>query len=189
MRLGALSLLLLLSAATIAQAAELLTPLPEAPQYRISNLRTERDRFGKQVLAFDYQRTRKGKGSVQIKGKSSDGPLSIAASVPTYNESGTVRLQSFFGDFNANINIEFYLAQPVQTADKTLFMMISNSIRLGNPGQPSQARNWTAAEKESYAEFQRIMSDDSAHKPNKSYPVSVKPPEGSVFVPNTAKLV
>jgi len=32
------------------------------------------------------------------------------------------------------------------------------------------------------------MNDDSAHKPVKAYAISMKPPEGFEFVPNTAKL-
>ena len=56
-----LSATLLLCSWIQATAADLLLPGPESPRYQLGNLRTENDRFGKRVIAFDYKRTKSGK--------------------------------------------------------------------------------------------------------------------------------
>jgi ribosomal protein L11 len=169
-------------------AADLLTPTANAPLYELSNLRAERDQFGRAGISVDFKRTRQGEGSVSISGKSARGPISIIASIPSFQDSGTMRLESWFGS-DVVTDIELYLVQEQRlSATNTMYSMVSNAVRLGNPGNVSTPREWTADEKSMHKEFVRIMNDDSAHKPPKSYPVSVKAPDGSEFVPNTAKL-
>lgn len=181
---------LILCAARETKAADLLTPQADAPRYQLSNLRTERDRFGRSLIALDFKRTREGKGSVSVSGKSGKGRISITASVPSSQESGTIRLQNLFsirGDIATDIELYFVQSHRL-SASKTMYSMVSNAVRLGNPGAASTPREWTAEEIAMHKEFVRIMNDDSAHKPPKSYPVSVQVPKGSEFVPNTTKL-
>ncbi len=181
-------LALILCSARGTSAADLLTPAANAPQYQLSNLRTEQDRFGRSVITMDFKRTRPGEGSVSVSGKSGKGPVSISAWIPPSENSGTIRLESLFGGGIAT-DIELYLVQEHRlSANKTMYSMVSNAVRVGNPGDASTPREWTAEEKAMHKEFVRIMNDDSAHKPPSTYSVSVKVPDGSEFVPNTAKL-
>ncbi len=181
--------LTLLSLPDTAVAADLLQPTSEAPRYVLSNARRESDRFGRSVLAVDFRRTKNGKGSVSLSGASSEGRISISASVPSGEQSGTLRLSSMFGFGGGIPDVELFLVQRHKIgASKTLQSMVSNTVRSGNPGVNTSARPWTAEEREMAAEFERIMNDDSAHKPTKSYPVTMKPADGTEFVPNTAKL-
>ncbi|OUT55923.1 MAG: hypothetical protein CBB71_18870 [Rhodopirellula sp. TMED11] len=180
----------LLSMSVPATAADdLVASLADSPRYQLSNLRTETDRFGKSVIAIDYRRTKKGPGSVSVSGRSASGRTSVSAYLSTTQDSGTVRLSSLFGGRGTINDIEFYLVQNYRIdASKTVKVLVSNPVRLGNPGGSTGTRSLTAAEKAQHQEFVRIMNDDSAHKPNKEYKVTIKPPEGSDFVSNTVKL-
>ena len=168
------------------QAADLLTALPESPSYQLSNLRFETNQFGQQVMNFNFTRNRKGQGRVTIQGNGAKGPLSITASIPD-RDSGVMSLRSLFGRTGGDL--ELYLVVPVKVAaGKTAHMLVSNRIRAGNPAAGESVRAWTAEEQAFYANFKRIMADDNAHKPSKSYPVTVVLPDESQFVPATAKL-
>ena len=175
-----------------ATAADLLSPGSDSPRYQLSNLRTENDQFGKQVIAFDYKKTKAGTGSVGIQGRTADGELSISAYVGS-DDSGTMRLSSFFGRGEIRTDIELYFVQTHPTANGKKFghvySMVSNTVRQGNPGASPRPRPWTADEKAGAAEFVRIMKDDSAYKPPKEYKVSVAPPEGFDFLANTVEVV
>jgi hypothetical protein len=180
---------LTLGSASAATAEDLLTPAADAPQYQLSNMRAERDSLGRLGIAVDFKRTRPGKGTVSVGGKSGQQQLSISAWIPTSEESGTMSLGSLFGG-DITTDIELYFVQKTRlSASKTMSSMVSNAVRLGNPGAPSTPRPWTAEEQAQRKEFVRIMNDDAAHKPTSTYPVSVQVPDGSEFVPNTAKLI
>ncbi len=170
---------------------DLLAPPADAPIYRLSNLRSEPDQFGNRVISIDFTRTREGTGSVIVKGKSAQGMLSIAANVSTFVDSGTMQLKSLFPDRgNVPLDIELFFAQSHTWGDgKTRYVIVSNPVRLGNPGPPSKPRPWTPEEEAKRKEYQRIMTDDTAHKPRKSYAVSIDVPEDSLVVPPDAKLV
>lgn len=187
-----LSATLLLCSWIQATAADLLLPGPESPRYQLGNLRTENDRFGKRVIAFDYKRTKSGKGAVSIKGRTADGELSISAYVG-FDDSGTMRLSSFFGRGEVSTDVELYFVQAHRTANGKQFgyvhSMVSNTVRRGNPGVSPRPRPWTDEEKAGAAEFLRIMSDDSAYKPPKEYKVTVAPLKGFDFLANTVKVV
>ncbi len=171
-------------------ADDLVRPPANAPMYQLSNLRIEPGRFGKNIIVFNYRRTRPGKGRVGLAGKTDSGPVTVTFPPSINDESGKVELQSFMGDIRAGIDLELYLVQSYRIdASKSVSLMISNPVRIGNPGQTSSARDLTADEKARHAEYERIMGDDSAHKPSKSYPVTIQPPAGSVFVPATAQVV
>lgn len=175
--------------AGVASAADLVQPSADAPRYQLSNARQERDRFGRSVIAVDFRRTKAGAGSVALSGASAKGPVSISAFVPSSQESGTLHLSSMFGSRGGVSDLELFLVQNHRiNATRTLRAMVSNSVRVGNPGTTTSPRAWTAEERKLADDFRRMMNDDSAHKPVKAYAVSMKPPEGFEFVPNTAKL-
>ncbi len=182
--------MLLVSCACCLADDDLITAPKDAPSYKLSNFRTEKDSFGNSLLAVDFQRTTKGSGAVFVKGKSARGRLSIGATVPTLTDTGTIRLKSFFPDRGqAQQDIELYFVQSHYVAEgKTLNMMVSNPVRLGNPGPTTKPRPWTAHEEAVYEQYLRNKHDDSAQKPLKRYTVSADLPGNAEFVPNTAKL-
>ena len=104
-----------------ATAGDLLVPTKDAPRYELSNLRSERNRFGQRVVSLDFKRIRKGKGSVSVGGKSADGDLSISASVSTSRESGTISLSSIFPGAGSGLaDVELYFVQSLRMSATTL---------------------------------------------------------------------
>ncbi len=184
------SLSALLFSISALAGADYLQANKTAPVYQLKNLRLEADRFGGELIIFDYQLVRKGTGLARIGGKTDKGPITIAASIPSGQETGTIQLQSFFPSRGNNTqHLELYLYQSVSfIKGGSAHMLLSNSVRLGNPGPSVSGKAWTKQQESDHAEYVRIMNDDSAHKPDKSYPVSVKLPDEHQFVPNTAHL-
>ena len=180
-------LVCLVSGSVLADSNLLSTP-PGAPSYTLSNARKETSRFGKSILAFDYRRNRKGfDRRVSISGSSGEGSVSIAASIPSSKDSGTIRLSSFFGSGDGINNVEIFLTQSYRTADGTTrSYLVSNSLRVGNPGTSTSGAAWTQQQRDALAEFQRIMNDDNAHKFPKAYKVTVQADDGYEPLPNNA---
>ena len=174
-----------------ASAADVLQANKTAPIYELSKLRLENDRFGGELIVFEYRLVRAGEGSARIAGKTDKGPITVAASIPTGKKSGTIQLQSFFPSRgNGTQHLELYLYQSISFLNATTtHMLLSNSVRIGNPGPITVGKPWTREQVQDHAEYVRVMTDDNAHKPDKSYPVSIKLPENHAFIPNTAKLV
>ncbi|MEM9369064.1 MAG: SHD1 domain-containing protein [Planctomycetota bacterium] len=183
-----LSLGLCLLVETVAvTAGDLVQALSGAPRYQLSPPKEETDRFGRNVLVIDYRKTQSGPGSVGLRARSSRGPVTVSAFIPSFQETGTLRLQNLFGRRDSIGDVEFYLTQPLRISpSKSLDMLVSNRVRVGNPGSLPAPRAITAEEKRQSKSFQDILANDDARKPSKSYPVSVKPEAGMVFVPNTA---
>lgn len=170
-------------------AQDLVRPANDAPQYQLSNVRTERDRFGKNVILVDFRRTREGKGSVTVGGRSDNQSVTVSASVPSGQASGTLRLGSLFGMRSELPDLELFFQQSHRIgASEYLNAKVSNSVNVGNSRSNANPREWTNQEREKAAEFERIMSDDSAHKPDKTYKVSIQPQDGFEFVSNTVKV-
>ena len=171
--------------ASCCDAIELVTPIANSPQYQLSNLRKEKDDRGSTILAFDFKRIKKGEGVAFIKGKSANGHLSIAASLPSWQESGTMQLSSYSPPGrDLKVDIELYIAQMHTVGDKKyVYSMVSNAIRLGDPGESAKPRAWTPAEKAGYEEYLK-------NKPRqiKRYAVTIDVPSNAVEVPKTAKL-
>ncbi|MEM6329514.1 MAG: SHD1 domain-containing protein [Planctomycetota bacterium] len=137
-----------------ADQSPLLTPPPDAPRYRLSNLRVEDDRFGRAVLVFDYQRTGEGHGRVRVAGRSADGPLHISFSPSLAEASGEVRLSKTFSR-GGGFHYEFYLVVPaVWAGERVGQCLVSNTVRIGEPGPGAPAREWTEAERAAYEKHQ-----------------------------------
>ncbi len=169
---------------------ELLVASQDAPMYLLSNFRTEIDQFGYQSMLVDFRRTRKGGGAVSVRGKSPQGLLSIAASVSPSVESGTMQLKSFLPNREQRqLDIELFFAQTHEWGDGVVrYAVVSNAVRLGNPGASIKPRAWTPDDERAYAEYKRMMADDSAQKPRKAYPVSIDVPEDCQFVPEDVRV-
>ena len=148
--------------ASCCDAIELVTPIANSPQYQLSNLRKEKDDRGSTILAFDFKRIKKGEGVTFIKGKSANGHLSIAASLPSWQESGTMQLSSYSPPGrDLKIDIELYIAQMHTVGDKKyVYSMVSNAIRLGDPSEPTKPRAWTPAESGIRGGFEEQASSD-----------------------------
>ena len=187
----ALLVCLLLLCSRDAYSTDPIKPTEDAPSYRLSNFRTETDDNGDVVMAIDFMRTRKGKGTVFVSGKSGNGSLSIAAPISSWTDSGTIRLKSMFGKLQQQqLNIELYLVQFNNWGgDMIRYAMVSNPVRIGNPGEPTKPRSWTAEEKAAYENYLRIKNDDTAMKPRKSYPVSIAVPDHSQLIPASATVL
>ncbi len=170
---------------------DLLVASTDAPLYRLSNFRAETDQFGIKVMRFDFALTRKGSNdvTVSVRGNSSRGPVPIAASVSRSVESGTMQLKSLFGNGGKELDLEIFLVQTHSWGDgKTRYAVVSNAVRIGNPGATIEPRAWTSKEEKQYEEYKRIMADPMALKPHKSYPVSIEVPDDSLLVPNDVKV-
>ena len=173
-----------------AAQTDLLVAPADAPMYRLSNFRVEVDRFGQGVMLLDFQRTREGAGNCSVRGRSPRGFVSIAAFVPGGVESGTMQFRSILGNLKQQqVDLELFFVQTHNWGDgKTRYAVVSNPARLGNPGPSPEPRAWTKEEEQAYANHKRIMADDAAQKPRKSYPVSIAVPDDSRFVPAEARL-
>ena len=156
-------------------------------RYEIKDLRTENGDNGRLTLAFEFKRTHKGEFATHfIKGKSARGLLTISATMPPYIDSGTVRLNSFVPAGGASsLDIELYVVQMTTIGEsKYLYEMVSNPIRLGNPGEATTPRRWTEDETAAFKDYEK-------NKPLsiKRYEVTAEIPKDAVTVPMTAKLV
>lgn len=174
------------TAAERSLGADLVKTLPNSSQFQLSNLRQEQDDFGNQVLVFDFKRTKQGKPSTYfVKGKTDRGPLAISAVLPGFQPSGNMRLRSMFpSSSNTQINLELYVTSMHTVGEKAyVYSMVSNSIRIGNPGVPTRPREWSVQEKEGYEKHLREKP-----KTIKRYEITADLPSDSVKVPLSAKL-
>lgn len=142
----------LLTVSARADQQDLIVPPEDAPQYRLSNLRFDSDEFGRSVIAFDYRRTRGEGFGVRMAGKTDSGPLTIMGFPIPDDDSGTVRLRQTFGFASSkDTNLEIYLVMPVHWAEvHSGTCMVSNPVRMGNPGPQTRARAWNDKEKAAY---------------------------------------
>ena len=117
---------------------------PESSLYELSNIRYERNRFGQSIVAVDYRRTRDGEGTGYLSGKTDSGPMQISGvSVNSKEASGKLAFQ-FIGGFGGGRNLEVYLTTSAPGGVKYL---VSNTVRLGNPGPTTKARPLNAEDK------------------------------------------
>jgi hypothetical protein len=124
---------------------------PTAPAYRLSNFRIEDNRFGQAEMVIDYVRTSQGVGVVQIAGKTKNGDLHVMG-FPLYGEqSGEIRLSKMFRFGDGKYDVEIYLVAGAHWVGKSYGQcMVSNAVRLGNPGPVTKARAWTADEQAAF---------------------------------------
>ena len=149
-------ILLALTARNSLAETALIVPPDDVPAYQLSNMRMEADRFGMAEIAIDYSRTRKGTGRVEISGKTDGGELTVMGFPMSNDDSGTIRLrQTFRFGRDTGTNIEIYLTTDAFWAGNRYKCLISNPVRLGNPGPTTQARAWDAEEKAAYEKHLR----------------------------------
>ncbi len=136
----------------VAQERQPMVAPDDAPSYSLSNIRTESGRFFGEELVIDYKRTRAGYGSVQIAGKTANGPLQVFGFPIDNKESGTLRLENRFSmGRGLPSNIEIYLIVSAYWVGKQYgACMVSNAVRLGNPGDVTTPRQWTGDERAAY---------------------------------------
>ena len=124
------------------------------PEYQLSNFRVEDDDFGRPNMVADYKRTRKGKRTqlVHIAAKNSDGELNIMGFPVGWDDSGEIRLSKMFrigGD--RSYDYEIYLVANAYWAGKSYGQcMVSNAVRMGNPGEPTKPRPLNDEERAAY---------------------------------------
>lgn len=152
-----LSLALLLlgfSFASPSSGRDVLEPTDDAPQFRISNLRLTRGRFGRPNLTAEFTRIREGKGYVQLAAKTRGGPLMITSfGGNKYNQqSGTIELRlEDSGSGSGGYDYELYFVVPAIWVDHNYGgMLVSNTVRIGNPGPVTTARPWNADERSAF---------------------------------------
>lgn len=187
--LFALFLFTLCCFGTDASGKEYLKALPTDPAYKFSNLRQGKDKYGKVTLTLDFQRTRKSSGhtSCFINGKTNQGLLSISAVLPGFKDSGSLSMTLMSMSPRKGtpaLNIELFgVAIHTIGEKKYVYSLISNPVRIGNPGPVTVGRPWSSNESAGLETHQKL-------KPLaiKRYAVTADLPAGSVHVPITAKL-
>ena len=134
--------------ASTSHGQDLIVAPADSPMYRLSNFRTDTGQFGRLLLIFDYKRTRASKNGdprIGVSGKTKDRQIVVETKFPKA-ESGTFRME--MRNIVGGKDFELYLTT-YAGSDKSY--LVSNTIRLGNPGPATRARNFTAAEKEAIA--------------------------------------
>ena len=159
--IGLLVLSVSLVFAGSAAGQDLRVASPDAPQYELSNLRMERDQFGRSGLAVDYKLTSKGAdifGPVTVSGRSRNGPLRVNH-MGGIDNSGVVRISidSFgmhgmhgmrhMGGMRSGVGKDFEIYFVVEEHAQSP-QVVSNIVRLGDPGTETKPRAWTEEEKE-----------------------------------------
>lgn len=131
-------------------------PTAEDSIYQLSNIRREAGAFGA-VIAVDYKRTREGDGRAYLAAKSSQGRLQLNGVGSIDDASGTVKFRDLYG--LAGSGVELYLVRG------TPERMVSNAVRLGNPGAATTPRQMTPRER-AQAERIRIANTPPASLPD-----------------------
>ena len=142
---------------------DLLVASEGSPKYQLSKLRIESDRFGRSLLVVDYQLKSKGEsghGNVTVSGKTKNGPLRVVGVTPL-DDSGELNISVHSFGFSAANDFELYFV--IDGHSKTP-QLVSNVVRLGDPGPATKARAWTAEEKATAAK-QKLFA-----KPPESLP-------------------
>ena len=144
----------------------------DAPVYKLSNIRLEDDMFGRPEVICDYSRTKNGKGSygVRFVARTEDGELIVMGNSFVMGQAtGEVRLsptRSGFGRRN-KYNYEIYFVVNANWAGKSYGpCMVSNAVRIGNPGPATTARQWNAEEKEAFRKHQLGMKPPESDPPS-----------------------
>ncbi|MEM7314179.1 MAG: hypothetical protein AAF497_13610, partial [Planctomycetota bacterium] len=155
----------------------------DAPVYKLSNLRLEDDVFGRAAVVCDYKRTKEGTGryGVSFVARTEDGEVPVMGMNSLLDrESGELRLTKHIAGFGSRkYNYEIYLVTNANWAGKSYGpFKISNSVRMGNPGPATKAREWTVGENEAYGK----------HKLSASPPKEA-PPSGYQLATSSTKLL
>ena len=128
-------------------------PTADMPVYRLSNLQRSTGEFGKPVIEFDYVRTKDGTGSPRLVARTKAGVSSITFGPSFAAKSDHVRLRKMIGVGDDLSDVEFWLEVGSDPAH-----MVSNTVRIGDPGAATTPRPMTAAERSSAATRQARMT-------------------------------
>lgn len=139
-----------LPAATYAQ------DLVQAPEdsvfYELSNMRVEKGVVADQI-AFDYKRTREGKGTVTLAARTDDGPINIRGFGFRIEATGTIRLEDRFARMRSALHpgrsefgVEFYFTAQSDSSFSRNSYLASNSVTYGTMNTRVQARPPSAEE-------------------------------------------
>jgi large subunit ribosomal protein L7/L12 len=156
------------------------TPLrrhPKSPWYELSNLRKE-GAFGEVALDFRREGDERGWHEIVMVVKGVNGRheyRSVGVS-PFAQAQGSVRGQSWFGSRPGD-QLEVWFEQHLNLGAKPIRMKVSKSISMGDIGQPTLAREWTAEEKQSFANLEKAAKPPPA------------PPSGYQVVEDDTKLL
>ncbi|MDB4766457.1 SHD1 domain-containing protein [bacterium] len=180
------ALVLFLSEQASAQKRFLNTP-PGAPTYTIDNVRRGEATYGEKGISFDFRRTRKGfENPINVYVKLPEGNFNLYALIPTSEESGTREFSKLMSIRDIE-DCEIVLTQNYETPDLNQhYYIVSNVLRVGNPGKNIRGEAWNAEEKKALAEYNRIINDDSAHKFFQRFRITVQPTEGFELLSNNA---
>ena len=180
------ALVLFASEQASAQKRLLNTP-PGAPTYTIDNVRRGEEAYGEKGISFDFRRTRKGfENPINVYVKLPEGNFNLYALIPTTEESGTRGFSKLMSIRDIE-DCEIVLTQNYGTPDLNQhYYIVSNVLRVGNPGKNMRGEAWNAEEKKALAEYNRIINDDSAHKFFQRFRMTVQPTEGFELLPNNA---
>lgn len=147
-------------------AASLAQDLVQAPDdsvlYELSNLRVEKGVVADQI-AFDYKRTREGKGKVRLAARTDDGPINIAGIDFGIEATGTIRMEDRFARMRSVLNqgrddygVEFYFAAQDDSMLTRESLLVSNSVTYGTVNTRVQARP-PSAEEMAAKDFERKL--------------------------------
>lgn len=177
----------------VVTAKEYIVPGDDAPMYELSNVRKKETKPGWVQILIDFKRTKEGKGTVFLEGRSAQGMQ--AASVPVFSHvsSGTIKFESYAPPgVVRSINLEFYCVRFNHwRSEMYRYELVSNSVRVGDPGESVTARQWTQEEQEAKAEYLRTGGPQATplnEKPLKEYKVTIELPSDSLLVPALAKV-
>lgn len=122
---------------------DLINPPPEFSRYKLSNIRYESDRSRRSMIVVDFRRTKKGEGNCYLSGKTDTGPMRLIGVSPAASaDSGKLSFRFIGG--SGGKNLEVYLTA---SGIGGLQYLVSNAVRLGNPGAATRSRPLNAADK------------------------------------------
>lgn len=138
------------------------------PWYQLSNLRKGGGQLRPAEFTLDYTRQTDSGGHTLVlvangangrKEYSTWGPFS-----PFADKSGTVSAEASFSPFAKNLgdNFEIWLEARLQFEGKPYNFKVSNSVVLGNVGQPTLARHWSAEEQKGVERWVKSTTPPSA---------------------------
>jgi ribosomal protein L7/L12 len=155
------------------------------PQYQLSNLRKGGGQLRPAEFSLEYARTNEGTGhhSVVLVANGANGRKEYSSwggiFSPFRDKTGTVTAESSFSPFAKNLGDQFeiWLEAHLAFENKSYRFKVSNSVVVGNVGQLTFARNWTADEQQGIARWQKSITPPPP------------PPAGSIAIAADTKIV
>ncbi|MCA9045441.1 MAG: hypothetical protein KDA69_14030, partial [Planctomycetaceae bacterium] len=117
---------------------------PQMSQYQLSNIRFDRS-FGRRTILIDWTRTKRGGSWPKLAGRTQSGHIpftSFPMSSLLTGDSGTIEISNS-SPFGIDKDVEIW----IEASGPGFSYMISNSVRLGNPGPVTTPRPMTDQER------------------------------------------